>query len=96
MKDAKPPTKKPVRIVLDPKKHLDGYHLMDPSTTTRRVALLEAVEKDGKKLGSARRGLTAVQRRVRVLSIFFKRSKPVYSKRALADAAYLSSVREKI
>jgi len=91
----KPAKKKPVRIVLDPRKHLDGYHLTASTAAERRVALLEAAEKDGKRLGSVRKGLPAVQRRVQVLAVFFKRSKPLYAKRALSDAAYLSSLRKK-
>ena len=85
----------PVRIHLDPSKRLDGYHLADPAAE-RRVALLEAAAKYGKRLGSVRKGLTSVQRRASVLSILFRRSNPAYAKRATSDAEYLASVRRKV
>lgn len=92
-----PSTKKPepVRIALNSKRHLSGYHLTDGSAAARRVALLRAVGKGAGKTG-ARKAIVAVQRRVQVLGIFFKRSKPAYAQRALADAAYLSKLRKNV
>ena len=95
-KSAKKVEKKPVRIKLsdDPKRKLEGYGLTDPSATTRRVALLSTVEKGAKKTHDIRASMLTVQRRVQVLSIFFKRSNPVYAARAKSNAKYLSNMRK--
>ena len=95
-KSAKP--KEPARIVLsrDPKRALAGYGVTDPTAARRRDALLHAVASGATGTRTVRDSMVAVQRRVQVLSVFFKRKNPTYARRAKANAAYLSALRKKL
>lgn len=90
------PKPKPVRIVLsrDPTHRLEGYHVTDANTARRREALLRAVLRR-RNAPRPRATMLKVQRRVQVLALFFKKSRPLLARRAKADAAYLSAFRKK-
>ena len=97
-KSKSPKQKKPVKIVLsrDPKRALEGYGVSDPTAARRREALLHTVTSGATGTRDIHASLLIAQRRVQVLSVFFKKSNPLYARRAKANAAYLSSLRKKI
>lgn len=76
-----------IRLSTDPSHKLDGYHLGD-RTDVRRAALLHAMMSRPTTAGAL-----AVQRRVGVLAIFFKNSKPAWAARAKSDARFVAAVR---
>ena len=97
---ASKPTKptKSAKIVLsrDPKRSLAGYGVTDSTAARRRDALLHAVASGATGTRTVRDSMVAVQRRVQVLAVFFRRKNPVYARRAKANAAYLSALRKRL
>lgn len=83
----------PPRIKLshDPEHRLDGYHVKDANSTRRRQALVEAaLAKPGADTVA---NLLKVQRRVQVLSLFFRKSNLTLARRAAEDVAYVRQIR---
>lgn len=95
-KSTKP--KEPVKIVLsrDPKRALVGYGVTDSTASRRREALLHTVASGATGNRTIHDSMVAVQRRVQVLAVYFKKSNPVYARRASANAAYLSALRKRL
>ena len=81
----------PVKIVLKKEGSLEkyGYHLTD-TRDTRRRALDKAVA--DKK---TRNALNLLIQRLNVLSIYFKKSNPLYTSRANEDENYIRKIRDK-
>ena len=81
----------PVKIELKKEGSLEkyGYHLTD-TRDTRRRALDKAVA--DKK---TRNALNLLIQRLNVLSIYFKRSNPLYTSRANEDENYVRKIRDK-
>jgi len=81
----------PVKIELKKEGSLEkyGYHLTD-TRDTRRRALDKAVA--DKK---TRNALNLLIQRLNVLSIYFKRSNPLYTSRANEDENYIRKIRDK-
>jgi len=66
-----------------------GYHISDTRDTRRKA--LKKVFADRK----TRDGLNRVLARINVLSIYFKRSNPLYAARANEDEAFIRKYRDK-
>lgn len=81
---------KQVKIVLSKEGSLEkyGYHIKD-TRDTRRAALRKALA--DKK---TRDGVNAILRRINVLSIYFKRSNPLYANRANEDENFVRKYRD--
>ena len=79
-----------VKIVLKNEGSLEkyGYHVKD-TRDTRRAALRKAMA-DRK----SRDGLNKLIGRINVLSIYFKKSNPLYAARANEDEAFVRKYRE--
>ena len=80
----------PVRIELSKEGSLEkyGYHISD--TRPARRAALKKVFADRK----ARKGLNQLIARINVLSIYFKRSNPLYAARANEDESFVRKYRD--
>lgn len=81
-----------IRIDLDPEGKIPGYHVSSSDSRTRRSFLMRSVS--GAKRAKPE-DLLRLQRRVSVLAVFFKQSRPLYASRARSDAEYVRRVREK-
>ena len=81
---------KQVKIVLKHEGSLEkyGYHVSD-TRDTRRAALRKAMA-DRK----SRDGLNKLIGRINVLSIYFKKSNPLYAARANEDESFIRKYRE--
>jgi hypothetical protein len=84
--------KKTVKIKLNPEGHVSGYHVTSSDAKARRARLMRSV-------GGAKKAkpedLLALQRRVSVLAVYFKQSRPQLAARARADAEYVRQARLK-
>lgn len=81
---------KQVKIVLKHEGSLSryGYHVSD-TRDTRRAALRKAMAER-----KTRDGLNKLIGRINVLSIYFKKSNPLYAARANEDEAFVRKYRE--
>jgi hypothetical protein len=86
----KMPPKKVVKIELSKEGSLEkyGYHIHD-TRDTRRRALNKAIA-----YKKSREALNLLIKRLNVLSIFFKNTKPLYSSRAREDVGYVQKKRD--
>jgi hypothetical protein len=84
------PPKKVVKIELSKEGSLEkyGYHIIN-TRDTRRRALNKAIS--DKKSKDA---LNLLIKRLNVLSIYFKNTKPLYSSRAREDVGYVQKKRD--
>ncbi|AAC96894.2 hypothetical protein PBCVAN69C_583L [Paramecium bursaria Chlorella virus AN69C] len=84
------PPKKVVKIELSKEGSLEkyGYHVSD-TRDTRRKALNKAIA--DKK---SRDALNLLIKRLNVISIYFKNTKPLYSSRAKEDIGYVQKKRD--
>ncbi|AGE55702.1 hypothetical protein ATCVMN08101_617R [Acanthocystis turfacea Chlorella virus MN0810.1] len=80
----------PVRIQLSKEGSLEkyGYHISD--TRPARRAALKKVFADRK----SRKGLNQLIARINVLSIYFKKSNPLYAARANEDESFVRKYRD--
>jgi hypothetical protein len=80
----------PVRIYLRKEGSLKkyGYHISD-TRDTRRTALLKVVAER-----KSRDGLNKLIARINVLSIYFKKSNPLYAARANEDENFVRRIRD--
>ncbi|AGE57711.1 hypothetical protein ATCVNTS1_601R [Acanthocystis turfacea Chlorella virus NTS-1] len=80
----------PVKIELSKEGSLEkyGYHISD--TRPSRRAALKKVFADRK----TRKGLNQLIARINVLSIYFKRSNPLYAARANEDESFVRKYRD--
>lgn len=81
-----------VKIHLDEEGKIPGYHVASPDSRTRRSFLMRSV---GGSKNAKPEDLLRLQRRVSVLAVFFKQSRPLLASRARADAEYVRAVRAK-
>jgi hypothetical protein len=84
--------KKTVRISLNPESHISGYHVTSSDASARRARLMRSV---GGSTKAKPADLLRLQRRVSVLAVYFKQSRPIYASRARADAEYVRKARAK-
>jgi hypothetical protein len=82
---------KPVRIKLKHEGSLEkyGYHISDTRDTRRKA--LRKVFADRK----SREGLNTLIARINVLSIYFKKTNPLYASRANEDESFVRTYRDK-